>query len=240
MPTHSFPQRTPFHACSLSLSVLIVDVLTSFDDSHKHFPTRIDCMSILQFVADSCLMSSLNSVIDSPFLSRRLLDTEAYMDSVLSGIVVSVGGLTESLVKHSWSALHTHLKVGSSFLSCPLPLLSLQSPLQAIVICFARTPYGERFFFSFFSPFHLLLPLLLTERVTGSGRNISDSKNRNINTGITERACQRGQDDCPLVQNNPPAAIQRLLGFPATAQISFAPAIRLDDPIGDEGLQGRA
>jgi hypothetical protein len=41
----------------------------------------------------------------------RLIESDVYLQPVLSGLVVSIGGLTESLVKQSWTALHAHILV---------------------------------------------------------------------------------------------------------------------------------
>lgn len=43
----------------------------------------------------------------------KLIDTPDYISPVLAGLVVSVGGITESLVKQSWSALLVHLRSSS-------------------------------------------------------------------------------------------------------------------------------
>ena len=44
----------------------------------------------------------------------RLIDVETYIRPVLAGVVISVGGITESLVKQSWGAFLSHMQFSAA------------------------------------------------------------------------------------------------------------------------------
>lgn len=95
--------RTRSHAGRVFSSLIHSDPVV------PHIPHHTE---ILQIFTQNLCQEELNwnSAADTFPLFIELLRLESYSASLMLGLVASVGGLTESLVKHSSSALFTHLK----------------------------------------------------------------------------------------------------------------------------------
>lgn len=136
--------RTRGHAGRVFINLLYSDPCI------PNIPHRAKLTNIFE---EKTCKESLNwtAASDTFPLFTQLLDLTEFSYSIMLGLIVSVGGLTESLVKHSSAALFQHLKVQ--------PVDELERLADIILKIFAEYQYVER----------ITIPLLtFLERVLSS------------------------------------------------------------------------
>ncbi|PFX29522.1 tubulin-specific chaperone D-like isoform X1 [Stylophora pistillata] len=136
--------RTRAHAGEIFLRLLYMD-----SPRLPHIPHHEELLDI--FPKDKCLEMNWSASAECFPRITKLLGLASYRKSVLLGLTVSVGGLTESLVRHSHSSLLRFLKVISK--SEP----QMNEIAEALLDIFRKNEKNDRIIVPLFKMLDMLL-----------------------------------------------------------------------------------